>query len=91
MKSYKTTTLPVLLWDSEAWTVQIKDVARIQAAEMKFSRSVKGCTIMGKIRNEEIRKQLDIFSVEKKRIQNTITGTSSENEHRNYVKTSMYV
>jgi hypothetical protein len=36
MKSYKITTLPVLLWDSEAWTVKIKDVARIQAAEMKF-------------------------------------------------------
>jgi hypothetical protein len=36
-------------------------------AEIKFILSVNVCTIMDKIRNEEIRKELEIFSVQVKR------------------------
>ena len=42
-----------------------KDLSRIQAAEM-FLRSVKGCTILGKVRNEDIRKELNIFCIKDK-------------------------
>jgi hypothetical protein len=34
-----------------------------QGAEMRFLRSIKGCTRLDKIRNEDIRKELGVFSV----------------------------
>jgi hypothetical protein len=36
--------IPALLYGSEAWTVGARDTSRIQAAEMRFLRAVKGCT-----------------------------------------------
>jgi hypothetical protein len=39
---------------------------RIQAAQMELLRSVKGITIMDKIRNEEIRKEHELFSMDEK-------------------------
>jgi hypothetical protein len=45
-----------------------KDISRIQSAEMKFLRSVKGCTRMDHIRNEEIRTEIEMYAV-----QDTIT------------------
>ena len=44
--------VPTLLYGSEMWTLSSKDLSRIQAAEMKFLRSVKGCTILDKVRNK---------------------------------------
>jgi hypothetical protein len=37
--------------------------AERQAAEMRFLRSVKGCTRLDKIWNEDIRKELGVFSI----------------------------
>jgi hypothetical protein len=37
--------------------------AKITTAEMRFLRSVKGCTILDKIRNEVTRKELGVFSI----------------------------
>ena len=34
--------------------------SRIQAAEMRFLRAVKGCTRLDKIRNEDIRAELQV-------------------------------
>ena len=36
------------------------------AAEMKFLRSIKGCTILDKIRNEDICRELKIFCIKDK-------------------------
>jgi hypothetical protein len=36
---------------------------KIQSAEMRFLRSAKGCTRLDTIRNEDIRKELGVFSV----------------------------
>jgi hypothetical protein len=44
----------VLLYGSEAWTVKKEYMTRIQAAEMKFLQSAKGCTTIYNMRNEEI-------------------------------------
>ena len=54
---------PVLTYGSETWTVRKRDAQRIQTAEMKFLRKTKGCTIMDHIRNEQIRKDLNIYNV----------------------------
>jgi hypothetical protein len=36
---------------------------KLRAAEMRFLRSVKGCTRLDKIRNEDMRKELGVFSI----------------------------
>jgi hypothetical protein len=58
--------VPVLMYGSEVWTIKKKDISRIQSAEMKFLRSVKGCTRMDHIRNEEIRTELEIYAIQDK-------------------------
>jgi hypothetical protein len=40
-----------------------RDTQKLQAAEMRFLKSVKGCTRLDKVRNEEIRKELEVFSI----------------------------
>jgi hypothetical protein len=57
----KTAAVPVLLCVSEAWTAKEENTTSTQAAAMKFLRLIKGCTIMGYIRYEERRKDLEIF------------------------------
>jgi hypothetical protein len=39
-----------------------RDWNRIKAAEMKYLRSVKGCTRVDQVRNEDTQKELGIFS-----------------------------
>ena len=58
MKIYKTMISPILLYGSETWIQTQKYINKIQTAEMKFLRSIKGCSILGKIKNWEIRKEL---------------------------------
>ena len=70
MKFYKVMALPTLLYGSETWVPTQKLNSKIQAAEMKFLRSVKGCTRMDKIRNDAIREELNIESVNNKIIEN---------------------
>jgi hypothetical protein len=60
--------VPLLLCGSETWTVKTEYMTRIQEAERKFLRSVKGRTIVDKIRNEARKKELEIFSKVYKRI-----------------------
>jgi hypothetical protein len=42
----------ILLCGSETWTPRKRDWNRIQAAEMKCLRTVKGCIRLNQIRNE---------------------------------------
>jgi hypothetical protein len=58
--------VPVLLKGSESWPMKTKDKTWTQAVEMKFLRSVKDCSKIDRIRNEDIRMELDIFSLNPK-------------------------
>jgi len=55
--------VPTLLYASEAWIIEKEDVNRIQASEKKFLRAVKDCTKLDKIKYEDIRKELAIFTI----------------------------
>ena len=63
LKFYRVMATPVLLYGSETWTLGSRDLSRIQATEMRHLRPIKGCTILDKIRNEDIRKELKIFNL----------------------------
>ena len=56
MKFYKVVARPTLLYGSETWVMKERDMTRLEAAEMRFLRSVKGYTRLDKIRSEIIRK-----------------------------------
>ena len=64
MKFYKVVARPTLLYGSETWVTTKRDMARLEAAEMRFLRSVKGYTRLDKIRSEVIRKELKIFGIQ---------------------------
>ena len=66
MKFYKTSAVHVLLYGSESWILRKQDLNKITAAEMKFLRSVKGCTREDRITNTQIRADLEIFAIEQK-------------------------
>ncbi|KAF6206398.1 hypothetical protein GE061_017631 [Apolygus lucorum] len=57
---------PVLSYGSESWTITQRDKQKIQTVEMKFLRRVKGCTLRDQIRNEHIREELGVYSVNEK-------------------------
>ena len=81
-----------LLYDSEIWTLGSKDLRRIQAAEMKFLKSIKGCTILDKVRNEDIRKELNIFVKRMKfRIGWTTSGVSHTDDYQGPHYTILHV
>lgn len=67
LKFYKTMAVPVVLYGSETWVLSKREQTRLQAAEMKFLRAVKGCTLEDRNRNEDIRNELGIFSLDEKR------------------------
>jgi hypothetical protein len=56
--------LPTLLYSSETWVTAKRDMTRLQAAEMRFLRSVKGYTRLDKIRSDVIRKELEISEIQ---------------------------
>jgi hypothetical protein len=69
LKFYKIMAVPVLLYSSKTWTTRKRDWNRIQVAEMKYLRTVKGCTRLDQVRNEDIRNELGIFPLSKKIIE----------------------
>jgi hypothetical protein len=66
MKFYEVMALRVLLYGSETWTIKTKDMSKIQATEMRYLRSVKGCTKLDHTKNEDIRKELNTDSMQYK-------------------------
>jgi len=68
MKFYKFVARPSLLYGSETWVTTKKDMTRLEAAEMRFLRSVTGYTRLDKIRSEVIRKELDISGIQDVRL-----------------------
>ena len=63
MKLYKVVARPTLLYGSETWVPTKRDMTRLEAAEMRFLRSVKSYTRLDKIRNEVIRKEFEISGI----------------------------
>ncbi|KAI5734314.1 hypothetical protein M8J77_004982 [Diaphorina citri] len=63
---FNTYYVPILTYGCETWTMRKKDNTRMQAAEMKFLRSMVGKTRRDRIRNIDIRKMVDIESLEEK-------------------------
>jgi len=57
MKFYEVVARPSLLYGSETWVTTKRDMSRLEAAEMRFLRSVTGYTRLDKIRSEDIRKK----------------------------------
>jgi len=64
MKFYKVIARTILLYGSETWVATTRDMTRLEAAEMRFLRSVKGYTRLDKIRNEVIRKELENSAIQ---------------------------
>ena len=60
---YSTVALPALLYGTEYRTVQARDVRRITAAEMKYTRKTAGCIWEGYKTDTETAKELNITSV----------------------------
>lgn len=63
IKFYKTMATPLLLYGSETWVNTKRIQNKIQSAEMTFLRRTKGCTRSDRFRNEDIREELHIFSM----------------------------
>jgi hypothetical protein len=64
MKFYEIVAKPTLLYESETWVTAKRDMTGLEAAEMRFLRSVKGYTRLDKIRSEVIRKELEISGIQ---------------------------
>jgi hypothetical protein len=58
LKFYKVMAIPLLLYYCKTWTLKKRDRNRIQAAEMKYLRTARGCTKTDQLRNEAIRNEL---------------------------------
>ena len=63
---YKSYYEPILTYAAGTWTMTERDKSRIQAAEMKFCRSLLGKTKMDRIRNEGIRNEIRVVDVQSK-------------------------
>ena len=69
---YKAYYVPVMKYAAEIWTMTQRDESRVQAAEMKFLRSMVQKTRRDRVRNEDIRKELGIQKLNDKLEQNRL-------------------
>jgi len=68
MKFHKVVARTSLLYCSETWATTKRDMTRLEAAEMRFLRSVTGSTRLDKIRSEVIRITLEISGIQDVRL-----------------------
>jgi len=59
---------PSLLYGSETWVTTGRDMTGLEAAEMRFLRSVTGYTRLDKIGSEDIRQELEISGIQDVRL-----------------------
>jgi hypothetical protein len=64
MQFYKVVARQTLLYGSETWVTTKQDMTRLEGAELRFLRIVKGNTRLDKIRSEIIRKELEISGIQ---------------------------
>lgn len=63
MKFFETIAIPTLLHRSETWALTKIDDEQVQSSEIKCLESVKKCLIMDEMRNNQIRKELEIKAI----------------------------
>lgn len=63
MQFFKTMAIPTSLYGSETWILTKNEGIQIQFSELKFLRGVKQCYVMDKIRNDCIRKELELIPI----------------------------
>ena len=68
MKFFEVVARPSLLYGGETWVTTKRDMTRLEAAEMRFLRSITGYTRLDKIRSEVIRKELEISGIKDMRL-----------------------
>ena len=68
MPFYKAVARPSLLYGSETWVATERDMTGLEAAEMRFLRSVTGYTRLDKTRSEDIRQELEISVIQDVRL-----------------------
>jgi hypothetical protein len=49
-----------LPYGSESWTIKARYISRTQSVEMRYLRTVKGCTRLDHFKNADIRKGIKI-------------------------------
>jgi len=68
MKFYKVVARPSLLYGSETRVTTQRDMTGLEAAEIRFLRSVTGYTRLDKIRSEDIRQELESSGIQDVRL-----------------------
>jgi len=63
---YSTVLEPILTYGSESWTPTKMDISKVNAVQMKCLRRIAGKTRRDCVRNERIRDELSMESIEKK-------------------------
>jgi len=63
-----------------------RDMTRLEAAEMRFLRSVTGYTRLDKIRSDVIRKELEISGIQDVRLKYSDTSANEDNSFRNHIR-----
>ena len=58
---YNTILRSILAYGSECWALTTKMRSKIQAAEMKVLRTIRGVTKIDKLRNKRIRSDLNVI------------------------------
>ena len=61
---FKTITRPAMTCGSECWAVKKKDESKLNSAEMRMFRWARGKTRLDHIRNEDIRKDAHVTTVD---------------------------
>jgi hypothetical protein len=55
--------IPILLYGLECWTLTERQKSRLEAAEMRFRRSVAGYSLIDHTRNDDVREELQIIDI----------------------------
>lgn len=63
---YKTMVRPVILYGAETWAVKEEHVKKLEVAEMRCLRAIRGVTRRERMRNEDIRQELKVTELREK-------------------------